>query len=139
MPVFVRGLHELQASLKYADRSLRLGVRSGLRQVAEPVQRGAEELAMSEIKRMPRSPKWSKMRVGITRDLVYIAPRQKGTRGRGDPRWRRGQGFAHPPFSDILMDRAMEPALERHAGEIEARFEELLDRVSDDFNHGGAL
>ena len=30
----------------------------------------------------------------------------------------------------------MQPALDQHAAEIEARFEELLDRVADDFNHG---
>jgi hypothetical protein len=139
VPIQVEGLHELQAALAKADRKVRLGVRTGLRQAAEPVQRGAEQLAMSEIRNMSKSPRWSKMRVGVTRDLVYVAPRQKGTRGRGPARFRRGQGFAHPPFSDILMDRAMQPALDRHIGEVEARLEELLDRISDDFNHGGAL
>jgi hypothetical protein len=34
------------------------------------------------------------------------------------------------------MDRAMQPALDQHGPEIEHRFEELLDRISDDFNHG---
>jgi hypothetical protein len=128
MPVVVQGLHELQASLAHADRDLRLGVRRGLRQVAEPVQRGAEELARANITRI--GPRWSRMRVGITRDLVYVAPRQRGARGRGNPRARGKQ------FADLLMDRAMEPALDQHAGEIEARLEELLDRISDEFNHG---
>jgi len=127
MPVVVEGLHELQASLAHADRSLRLGVRRGLRQVAEPVQRGAEELAQANISHI--GPRWSRMRVGITRDLVYVAPRQRGTRGKGGPR-------ARPNLGSLLMNRAMEPALEQHAGEIEARFEELLDRISDEFNHG---
>jgi hypothetical protein len=108
---------------------LRLGVRAGLRQVAEPVQRGAEELARANISKI--GPRWSKMRVGVTRDLVYVAPRQRGTRGGGaNPRRR-------PNLAPLLMDRAMQPALDQHAGEIEARFEELLDRISDEFNHGG--
>jgi hypothetical protein len=139
MPIVVRGLNELQASLAHADRSVRLGVRKGLRQAAEPVQRAAEQLAMSEIRNMSKSPRWSRMRVGVTRNLVYVAPRQKGTRGRGPQGLRRGQGFAQPPFSDILMDRAMQPALDQHIGEVEARLEELLDRAADDFNHGGRV
>lgn len=123
----VQGLHELQAALAHADRQTRLGIRGGLRQVAEPVQRGAEQLAAANISRI--GPRWSKMRVGITRDLVYVAPRQRGG-GRGrDPRRR-------PNLARLLMDRAMQPALDAHASEIEARFENLLDTVADDFNHG---
>jgi hypothetical protein len=127
MPIVVRGLHELQAALAHADRSVRLGVRKGLRQAAEPVQRGAEELAQTNIRNI--GPKWSRMRVGVTRNLVYVAPRQKGTRGRG-PRRR-------PNLADLLMDRAMQPALDQHEAEVEARLEELLDHISDDFNRGG--
>ena len=127
MPVVVRGLHELQASLVHADRSLRLGVRGDLRQVAEPVQRGAEQLAAANISRI--GPRWSKMRVGITRDLVYVAPRQRG--GKGATR--------RPNLGTLLMDRAMQPALDQHISEIEARFEALLDEVSDDFNQGGDI
>jgi hypothetical protein len=131
MPIVVRGLNELQASLAHADRTVRLGVRKGLREAAEPVQRGAEQLAMSEIRNMSRSPKWSRMRVGVTRNLVYVAPRQKGTRGRG-PRRR-------PNLADLLMGRAMHPALDQHIGEVEARLEELLDRAADEFNHGAQV
>lgn len=128
----VQGLHELQAALAKADRQTRLGVRGALRQVAEPVQRGAEELARANISRIGR--KWSKMRVGVTQNLVYVAPRQRGHRGGRGPasRYRSDQLFA-----DRLMDRAMQPALDRYASGIEARFEGFLDRIADDFNHGG--
>lgn len=129
MPVAVKGLHELQAALAHADKQTRLGVRGELRQVAEPVQRGAEQLAQSTIRRI--GPRWSKMRVGITRDLVYVAPRQRGVKNRRaqDPRRR-------PNLAQLLMDRAMQPALDQHASEIEGRFENLLDTVANDFNHG---
>jgi hypothetical protein len=123
--VRVQGLHELQAALAKADRQTRLGVRAGLRQVAEPVQRGAEDLAQANIHRI--GSRWSRMRVGITRDLVYVAPRQRGSRGR--------RPSSRPNLAPLLMDRAMQPALDQHAGEIEARFAELLDRIADDFNH----
>ena len=132
----VRGLRDVQAGFKNAEKDVRLGLRRGLRQVAEPVAAEAERLAMSQIRRVPRSPRWSKMRIGVTRTLVYVAPRQKGTRGRGDPR-RRGQGFATPDFGTLLMDRAMQPALDRHTTEIVRGFEELLDHMADNFNRGG--
>jgi len=128
MTVVVYGLSDLQAAFKDADRQLRLGIRAELRQIAEPVAREAEQLALDSIRRMPRSPKWSKMRIGVTRNLVYVAPRQKGTHGRG-PRRR-------PNLADLLLDRAMEPALERNTPGIERHFDQLLDQVADGFNRG---
>jgi hypothetical protein len=68
------------------------------------------------------------MRIGVTRTLVYVAPRQRGVRGQGPKR--------RPNLADLMMSRAMEPALERHAGELEANVERMLDRVADQFNHG---
>jgi hypothetical protein len=130
MPIVLRGQHELLASLTHADRALRLGVRRGLRQAAEPVQRGAEQLAVSGIRNMERSPKWARMRVGVTRNVVYVAPRQRGTKG-------TARASRRPNLADLLMDRAMQPALDQHVDEVEARLEELLDRISDEFNHGG--
>jgi len=134
--VVVEGLRDVNAAFAKTDRDLRLGWRAGMRQVAEPVKRDASASAMSEIPRMSAKKKvdWSKMRVGVTCIVVYVAPRQKGTRGRG-PR-SRGANTGPPSFGDLLMDRAMQPALERHEHEITARFENLLDHVADNFNHG---
>jgi hypothetical protein len=130
MPVVVKGLRELQFAFAHADRQTRLGLRTGLRHVAEPVQRDAEQLAASLISGMARSPRWSRMRIGVTRRLVYVAPRQKGARGRGNPRGR-------PNLADLMMERAMQPALERNEAYIERSVEELLDHVADGFNEGG--
>jgi hypothetical protein len=129
--VIVEGERELFRAFAHADREARLGLRRTFREVAEPVRADAEELALQTIRNMPKSPKWAKMRTGVTQKLVYVAPRQKGTRGRG--RGRR------PNLADLLMGRAMEPALRRHEPEIEARVERALDVVADGFNHGGAL
>ena len=123
--VTVRGLRELNAALAKADRQTRLGVRGELLQVAQPVQQGAEQLAAANITRI--GPRWSKMRIGITRSLVYVAPRQRGTRVRTSK--------SRPNFGTLLMDRAMQPALDAHTAEIEAGFERMLDTVADDFNH----
>ena len=86
---------------------------------------------MEKIRRMPRSPQWARMRVGVTRNLVYVAPRARGVKTRGR------HNFGRPNLADLLMGRAMQPALDQHIGEVEARFEELLDHISDDFNRGG--
>lgn len=127
----VEGLRDLQAALARADRATRLGVRAELRRVADPVQRSAESLARTNIRNI--GPRWSRMRIGVTRNLVYVAPRQKGVRVRGPHPLRR------PNLASLLMDRAMEPALHRNEDQIGRRFEDMLDRVADNFNHGGTL
>jgi hypothetical protein len=126
--VGLRGYRELQAAFARADRESRLFVRGEFRQIAEPIRRDAETLAAAKIRRMERSPQWAKMRIGITRNLVYIAPRQRGVRSRGaDPRRR-------PNLAPLLMERAMEPALERHAAGIERTLDRALDRIADHFD-----
>lgn len=127
--VSVRGLRNVQAGFVNADREIRLGFRVGLRQVAEPVASTAEQLAASTIRRI--GPRWSRMRIGITRTLVYVAPRERGT--------RRRERSSRPNLAPLLMDRAMQPALDRHESEIVRGFEALLDHMADNFNRGGAL
>lgn len=129
MPVYVQGLTELSRAFAKTDRAARLGFRKVLREAAEPVRADAQTLALEKIRRMPRSPKWAGMRIGVTRNLVYVAPRQKGTHGRG-PRRR-------PNLADLLMTRAMDPALHAHETQIEQRVEHALDRLCDEFNAGG--
>jgi hypothetical protein len=126
--VVVKGMAEFQRALAHADRSSRLGVRRELRDIARPIANDAQQLALGTITGMAASPKWAGMRIGVTRKLVYVAPRQKGARGKG-PR-------ARPNLADLMMSRAMEPALERHRGELETNVERMLDRVADGFNHG---
>ena len=61
--------------------------------------------------------------------LVYVVPRQKGVRGRGPK--------ARPKLAKLMLDRAMNPALERNRGRIEARFGQTLDRLCAEFNGSG--
>lgn len=120
-PLHVEGLADLQRAFRRADRELRLELRRGLRRAAEPVRTTAEGLAVSEIRRMTLP--WSRMRVGVTTNSVYVAPRQRGIKGRGrDPRRR-------PNLFDLIMGRSLEPALAQNMGQVEAELEQVLDTV----------
>ncbi len=128
MPVAVRGLRELNQALRRADRTTRAEFRTGFRKIAEPVRLEAERLALSEITRITEP--WARMRTGVTSKLVYVAPRQRGIKGRGDDPRRR------PKFADLMMNRALAPALERKKGEVEHDIEKLIDHVADEFETG---
>lgn len=126
--VRVHGLRELSAAFAKADRDVRLGFRAELRNIGRPIQQDAQRLALSEIPGMAGSPKWAGMRIGVTRKLVYVAPRRRGVRTHLDPRSRGRQ------FADLLMGRAMEPALERNKERAIHEFEQLLDEMANRFN-----
>jgi hypothetical protein len=131
MPAVVRGLRELSAAFAHTDREARLGLRRGLREVAEPVRRDAEQLAAQKISHI--GVRWPRMRIGVTRNLVYVAPRQRGIKATGDRR------LARPNLAGLLMDQAMQPALDRNSPEIEHRVDRLFDHLADDFNRGGPI
>lgn len=121
----VRGLRDMQAAFKAADRKLVRDLRSRLRQAVEPVRADAEQLAPARIKNVQPGDAWSRMRTGVTTTTVYVAPVQRGVYRRGDQKLRR------PRFGDKLLARAMEPALEGRSGEITRAVEKVLDEVGD--------
>lgn len=120
------GLAELNQALARTDRGIRREVRKELRSVAVPVQRTAQQLLREEppvgIRNIGLD--WSKMRVGITYDTVYVAPRKRGLK-RGTRK--------RPNLAPLMLDR-MEQALEQHADRIEQRFLDAVDRVADNFS-----
>lgn len=116
----LEGFRELSRAFALADRAERKLFRDSLREVAEPVRADAETLAVSRIARIGVT--WSRMRVGVTRTSVYVAPKPRGTRGRG--------GKNRPNLADLLMERAMSPALDAHQDEIEARTDRMLGDVA---------
>jgi hypothetical protein len=129
VPLVVKGYRELLRADARATKETKLGVRRELREVAEPVRRDAQSLALSEIRNMPVTPAWAVMRVGITRRAVYVAPKQKGSRGRGPNR--------RPNLANLLMDRAMARALAQDSGQVQAGFEHLLDHIGNSWSAGG--
>jgi hypothetical protein len=114
----VRGLRELNRAFKQVDKDLRKELRDELKDVAEPVRSTAEMLAGQSIRNI--GPVWERMRTGLTTKVVYVAPKAK--RHGGSPR---------PNLAGLLMDRAMQPALDQHEHDIVNRFERMLDRVGN--------
>ena len=128
--VRIHGLTELQRALTHADREIRLGMRGELKKVAEPVRSDAERLAVERIRRV--GARWYRMRVGLTSQVAYVAPRERGVKGRGYDSRRR------PKFADRLMNEAMQPALDANRDEITNDIDAFLGRAADQFNRGGA-
>ena len=110
----IKGYIEMQRAFKKADKDLPKDLRKALKEVAEPVRADAAGRASREITNI--GPKWSEMRTGVTTKVVYVAPRKRG-RGR----------LRRPNLAPLLMDRAMQPALDAHADDIERAAGEALD------------
>jgi hypothetical protein len=91
-------------------------LRVELARVGEPVRAQAEQLALGNITNI--GGVWSRMRLGVTRSYVYIAPRAR-SRG-GSPR---------PNLGPLLLNQAMWPAAKQHEPEVVARLEGMLDRL----------
>ncbi len=119
----VRNLAEFNRTLKLADKQTRLGIRKVERQVAEPVKRDAEELAVREISHI--GTEWSRMRIGLTQKLVYVAPKQR--RKRGSPR---------PNLAGLLLKKSMIPAAKKNRELVERNFEDMLEHMAANFNRG---
>lgn len=124
----VRGLRELNRAFARADKRTSKELRDALREVAQPVASDAEALARVEIPNIGQ--KWPRMRVGVTRTLVYVAPRERGVASRANQRKRR------PNLATKMMDEAMAPALARHAPDLERRTQHALDTVARDWERG---
>lgn len=114
--VRVEGLRETQQAFGRLSADLKKNFRKDLAEAAEPVRAGAESLAFTQIDNMPDSPRWSRMRVGVTLSYVYVAPRSR----------RRG-GSPRPNLAGLLLHRAMEPSLDAHKGEVVSLLEQKLD------------
>lgn len=121
--VHIEGLRELQRAFKLADKELAKDLRATLRQIATPVQHDAERLAAASIPRIGLP--WSRMRVGVTQSSVYVAPKQRGTRGRG-PKHR-------PNLFDLLMGRSLEPALQQNQALVVHEVERMLGTIGHDW------
>lgn len=129
MALAVRGLRELTRTFNNAPADYKRAYKAELRTVGEPVRLEAETLATSSIRRI--TPAWSKMKTGVTTRVVYVAPKQRGIGGRGDDPRRR------PNLGTLLMDRAMQPALERNRHRVEADFDVMLDRLVSKWDREG--
>lgn len=116
--VRIEGLRELERAFKLYGKGMEKGLREAMEAAAEPVSQDAQALARSTIK--PASNvDWSLMRVGVTRRTAYVAPAQ---RGRNTPANRRRRNLR-----ELLLGRAMEPALSANIKTVEREFGDALD------------
>jgi hypothetical protein len=121
----VHGLREMSRAFAKADKNLKKDLTRRLKKVAEPVRAEAARRALHEVRNI--RPPWSDMRTGVTTSVVYIAPRERGRRS----------ALRRPNLAGLLMDRAMQPALDAHSGEIETELGRMLDEIGKDWSHGG--
>ena len=110
----IKGQAELERAFMELRREVLTEMRPTLRKVAEPVRALAEEKADTSIRNI--GPRWGRMRTGVTVRGVYVAPRSK--RQGGSPR---------PNLAGLLMDRAMQPALDEKQDEVVAAFGLMVD------------
>lgn len=119
----VEGLADLQRAFAVANRTLSRELRKGLRESAEPVRADAEILASLEIRNMEPpgagAQDWRRMRVGVTRTSVYVAPRARASSGK---RKRRN-------LFDLMTGRSLEPALDANVEEVTHRLDDVLGTV----------
>ena len=115
--VSVRGLRELDRAFAEASKQIRREQRAELAKVAQPVKSAAEELAVSGIRNI--GDRWSRMRVGVTSSLVYVAPKS-----------RRQGGSPRPNLALLLLTKSLEPALDREQDVVVGGLERWIDRVT---------
>lgn len=126
--VYIKGLRELRAATSKYAKDVDKEIRREFADVAEPIRRDAEQNARVEIARI--GSKWSAMRVGQTRRVVYVAPKARGV-GRGVGGRRR------PNLAPLLMERAMRPALERNRFEVAEAADRALAKLGHEWGRGG--
>lgn len=117
----VHGLGDLNKAFKLAGKESSVELRVSLQRIVKPVRVGAEARALTSIRHMPQSPQWATMRTGVTRHSAYVAPKQKGVRGRG-PRRRKN-------LAPLLLNRAMLPAFDANRGVVRTELNRMLDQV----------
>ncbi len=121
----VRGLKELTRDFRKISKDLNKEMTRKLKDAAEPVRTGAEQKALSSIRNMRRTPRWAEMRIGVStaQGRVYMVPQA-----------RRAGGSGRTNLKGLLLDRAMDPALEDKSDEVTDNINNLLGHIFDD--HG---
>lgn len=122
----VKGLSDLNRALARTSKEVRVGIRKELASVAEPIRSDAESFAGSKIRNLHAGDRWAGMRTGVSIGSIYVVPKPRGVK-KGNKRKRSN-------LADLLMDRAMQPALDRNAAAAEREVDEMLGRVSKDFS-----
>lgn len=114
-----------------ASKTVERGFLGSLKEAVEPIREDAERLAGSTIANLHSDDPWTLMRIGATRSVVYVAPRERGRRTRGNP------AIGRPNLKPLLLERAMEPALDANRDTVIANIEDLLGYMARTFDNVG--
>ena len=110
----IRGAAEVEKAFLDVRREVLAEIRPALRGIAKGVARDAENKAEANISHI--GAKWSRMRIGVTVKTVYVAPKQ-----------RRHGGSPRKNLAPLLMNKAMQPALDENQDEIVRRLGEVVE------------
>lgn len=124
--VRVTGLRELTRAFRGISREANKRLRLELIRAAEPVKTQAQNLALTQIHNMPRSPHWADMRIGVSaaKGLVYMVPQARS---------RGAKGGSRPNLKGLLLERSMDPALESQQAVIVYKVGQMFDNLADDY------
>lgn len=131
MTVVTQGFAETARAFGKLNREFPKEVRKRLKSAAEPVRQDVTRLAGASIRNLGVGDPWTQTRVGGGTKLVYVAMKQRGRRSRYSVRIRR------PNLADLLMERAMKPALERNRETVARSVDDLMGEMADDWGRGG--
>ena len=134
--ITVQGYQNVVRSYARVSRAAKKNLTVRLKEAIEPVRESAQELGPSKIRNLKRGRsrnkyRWDAVRSGVTQRAAYIAPGERGVKGRGNDRFRRGTsvGTGPPSFDELVMTRAYEPALAMNRSEVVQRFGRIFDDI----------
>lgn len=110
----LKGGAELERAFLQLRREVLAELKPALREIADVVRSDAEQRAGANIENI--GPRWQRMRVGVTAKVVYVAPTS-----------RRHGGSPRPNLGGLLMDQAMQPALDANQEAVVARLDALVN------------
>jgi hypothetical protein len=116
--VQVVGLADLRRACAIAGNQMSRDMNDALKAAGEPVRSDAQSLAVANISKV--GIPWSRMRLGIQRHSVYVAPVERGEKS------RTRHGRRRPKFKTKLLDEAMAPALERNSDRVAQEFQDAV-------------
>ena len=116
--VRIDGLQQFERALREAEPVVYRELRKGLEMAGLPVARTAHGLALQKIPKVTEP--WSEFRVGSTTQMVYVAPRQRGSKSGSRKR---------PQFARLLTERALEPSVPFAEVELQRQADAALRRA----------
>lgn len=121
--IYVKGFENVTRSYARVGKAASRNLNKRLKEAAEPVREAAQELGPSRVRNLDFGDDWSRVRLGATKRVVYIAPVERGRNK--NPKRRR------PNFKDLMLERAYEPALAMNRSEVVDRLGRIFDDIQE--------